>query len=66
MPPSVVVRVACLECGRSYPKPNTEWTIPANPGCPECGYVGWMPINAEEALAHYGADRQLRPAERTG
>jgi hypothetical protein len=33
--------VRCLSCGNSYVKPTLGGTVAANPGCPDCGYVGW-------------------------
>jgi hypothetical protein len=38
----VVESVRCLECGAVYVKPAGGGTVLANPGCPECGYVGWV------------------------
>ena|GEM_PF-1052355 len=38
----VVESVRCLECGAVYVKPAGGGTVQANPGCPECGYVGWV------------------------
>jgi hypothetical protein len=38
----VVESVRCLECGAVYAKPAGGGTVLANPGCPECGYVGWV------------------------
>jgi hypothetical protein len=38
--------VRCLECGAVYAKPTTGGTALANPGCPECGYVGWVTTSA--------------------
>jgi hypothetical protein len=37
-----VERVRCLECGVSYVKPCRGSTVRRNPGCPRCGYVGWI------------------------
>lgn len=34
--------VRCLECGSIYAKPCDGGTVHENPGCPECGYVGWV------------------------
>ena len=34
--------VRCLSCGAAYAKPSSGGTVRANPGCPECGYVGWV------------------------
>ena len=36
--------VSCLECGASYPKPTGGGTLHTNPGCPNCGSVGWIAI----------------------
>jgi hypothetical protein len=36
--------VTCLECGTMYPKPVRGSTSIRNPGCPECGYVGWLEV----------------------
>ena len=38
--------VRCLECGAVYSKPADGGTVKQNPGCPDCGYVGWVAINA--------------------
>ena len=37
-----VQRVRCLECGSRYVKPADGGTVRRNPGCPQCGYVGWI------------------------
>jgi hypothetical protein len=39
---AVVTSVRCLECGAVYGKPLGGGTVRENPGCPDCGYVGWM------------------------
>ena len=36
--------VRCLECGEVYAKPLAGGTVEQNPGCPLCGYVGWIPL----------------------
>jgi len=41
-PVSRIERVRCLGCGIAYVKPRGGGTVSANPGCPECGYVGWV------------------------
>jgi predicted nucleic acid-binding Zn-ribbon protein len=61
---SNVVTVRCLDCGERYSKPLGGGTVRANPGCPECGYVGWvlapeLPTAAGE-LTRFGADRPRR------
>jgi hypothetical protein len=35
-------RVRCLECGTIYAKPAGGGTVQENPGCPKCGYLGWI------------------------
>jgi len=37
--------VRCLECGDVYAKPTVGGTSETNPGCPVCGYVGWIPVS---------------------
>ena len=37
--------VRCLECGDVYAKPTVGGTSEMNPGCPVCGYVGWIPVS---------------------
>ena len=44
----VVSSVRCLSCGTVYPKPTALGTAESNPGCPRCGYVGWVPADADE------------------
>jgi hypothetical protein len=34
--------VRCLECGTVYSKPAGRGTLKGDPGCPECGYLGWL------------------------
>ena len=54
-------RVRCLECEAVYVKPSDGGTVSSNPGCPRCGYVGWIlaTIPASEAAPHhFDADRQ--------
>jgi hypothetical protein len=41
---TVLVSVRCLECGSVYAKPTIGGTNDMNPGCPVCGYVGWIPV----------------------
>ena len=64
----VLESVRCLECGGVYPKPAAGGTVEKNPGCPTCGYVGWIPISrpAEpEAHGRSGADRRRLRAVRS-
>ena len=42
---SVLESVRCLECGFVYAKPTGGGTAANNPGCPECGYVGWLALS---------------------
>lgn len=37
-----ITRVRCLDCGTKYVKPEDGGTVHSNPGCPKCGYVGWI------------------------
>jgi hypothetical protein len=34
--------VRCLECGETYSKLAQGDTVSRNPGCPNCGYLGWI------------------------
>jgi hypothetical protein len=66
-PIASIVRVRCLNCGGAYVKPAGGGTVSANPGCPECGYVGWvlerLPFSEGDAQSHSFAGRLRR---RTG
>jgi transposase-like protein len=66
-PLSRIERVRCLGCGSVYVKPTGGGTVSANPGCPECGYVGWVlettPFT-RDALQHRSVGDPLR--RRTG
>jgi hypothetical protein len=42
---SVLESVRCLECSEIYSKPVAGGTVHKNPGCPACGYVGWIPLS---------------------
>jgi hypothetical protein len=44
---TVLTRVRCLECGFAYAKPANGRSTEANPGCPRCGYVGWIPAGVD-------------------
>jgi hypothetical protein len=55
--------VQCLECGGVYAKPVAGGIVQQNPGCPTCGYVGWIPLRlplAERTLRRSVGDRRLR------
>jgi hypothetical protein len=41
----VLETVRCLDCGEVYSKPGAGGTVQKNPGCPACGYVGWIPVS---------------------
>ena len=34
--------VRCLVCARAYEKPDGGGNLVDNPGCPMCGYLGWV------------------------
>jgi hypothetical protein len=59
-----IQRVRCLSCSASYVKPVGGGTVSANPGCPECGYVGWVLEHARliqgAGRSHFFGDRQRR------
>jgi len=62
---TLVESVRCLGCGALYAKPAGGGTVRENPGCPECGYVGWMgtalePLNEGWTPARYAAGHQPR------
>jgi hypothetical protein len=62
-PLSRIARVRCLGCGVTYVKPSGGGTVSANPGCPECGYVGWVDENSpvkRDALQIRSAGDPLR------
>jgi hypothetical protein len=56
--------VRCLECGGIYAKPAGGGTVEKNPGCPDCGYVGWLsatvPVSGVLATRRSGGDRPRR------
>jgi ferredoxin-like protein FixX len=63
---TVVESVRCLECGAVYAKPRDGGTVRENPGCPECGYVGWVAsslrgVSEEWQLPRSAAGRQPHP-----
>ena len=51
--------VTCLECGTTYPKPVKGGTTARNPGCPNCGYVGWLEVEVTVRVGR-GADAVRR------
>ena len=56
-------RVLCLDCGHPYSKPSTEGTMSSNPGCPRCGYLGWIALKEHAAPGFSPVGRR---AHRTG
>ena len=42
---TAIESVRCLECGSVYAKPAGGGTARDNPGCPDCGYVGWLSVS---------------------
>jgi hypothetical protein len=50
-PFAVLESVRCLDCGEVYSKPSAGGTVTKNPGCPRCGYVGWIPLSLPAEVA---------------
>ena len=67
---TAIESVRCLECGSVYAKPAGGGTARDNPGCPDCGYVGWLsvavPVNRSSARHRFFADRLLRRNAQAG
>jgi hypothetical protein len=63
-------RVRCLDCGAKYVKPADGGTVNENPGCPKCGYVGWISAtipassNRSDGLRRFAGDPRPHPAVR--
>ena len=62
-------RVRCLECGATYVKPADGGTVQENPGCPRCGYVGWISAtipasSGSDGLRRFAGDRRRNPIAR--
>ena len=67
-PLSVLESVRCLECSEVYSKPLAGSTVEKNPGCPVCGYVGWIPLKLPPErglLLRFAGDRRRRPSARS-
>jgi hypothetical protein len=68
--PYAIALVRCLDCGKEYAKPTAGGTLSTNPGCPHCGYVGWLPssvsLNGPWRRDRYAADRLQRLLAPTG
>jgi hypothetical protein len=60
----VLESVRCLECGAAYAKPAAGGTVQENPGCPDCGYVGWVAAGlmafGETSMPHRSVADRLR------
>ena len=65
-----VETVCCLNCSTVYGKPSGRGTLSTNPGCPECGYVGWLPSTGPLSQAswrdRFGEDRLPLQRRRSG
>jgi predicted nucleic acid-binding Zn-ribbon protein len=63
---TVLESVRCLECGAVYSKPADGGTVRENPGCPDCGYVGWVvagtPVREDALPRRSAAGPRQRPA----
>ena len=59
---AVLESVRCLDCGEIYSKPARGGTTAVNPGCPNCGYVGWLSVTIPlgEAEHYRSASDRLR------
>jgi len=53
--------VRCLECGGVYAKPSAGDTATRNPGCPACGYVGWIPLSLPQETRPRHSDAGPQP-----
>jgi hypothetical protein len=56
----VIETVRCLGCGAVYSRRRERSTSIANPGCPECTYVGWEPARSLEPLKAAAASPRFR------
>ena len=61
---AVIASVRCLECGALYAKPAGGGTVRSNPGCPECGYLGWVAVPSRSSDEGREAGRPERPRPR--
>jgi hypothetical protein len=66
---AAVETVHCLDCGKAYGKPSAGGTLSMNPGCPHCGYVGWLAqdewVSAGWPRDRFGGDRPPRLTARS-
>jgi hypothetical protein len=51
----LIESVRCLGCGAIYAKPAGGGTVVANPGCPDCSYLGWLRLDQPFARPRAGA-----------
>lgn len=69
-PFTFVDNVRCLECGEVYARPSGGGTVAKNPGCPVCGYVGWLeagiPISPELERRRFAVGRLLHRRAQSG
>ena len=69
-PLSVLEGVRCLDCGAVYAKPSGGGTQKQNPGCPDCGYLGWIstsvPLTSSFEQRRPAADPQRGRHARSG
>jgi hypothetical protein len=59
----LIETVHCLSCSAVYAKPRRGGTTETNPGCPECGYLGWSSFSEErrpERLRSFGDPQRNR------
>ena len=61
---AVVASVRCLECGAVYAKPAGGGTVHSNPGCPDCGYLGWVAVPGRSGDEGAAADQDRRAQTR--
>jgi hypothetical protein len=54
-----IERVCCLECETTYVKPAAGGTVDRNPGCPRCGYIGWISALVGRSSSRPGAPRRF-------
>lgn len=61
---TALASVWCLACGTPYAKPVGSGTLADNPGCPDCGDVGWATdarLSSAAPRARSGGGHRLRP-----
>ena len=67
---AVLESVRCLDCGAVYSKPSGGGTPKRNPGCPDCGYLGWIstavPLTSSSGRRRSVADLPPRRSARSG